>query len=308
MDITPRDVNYFLAVVEHGRLAKAAEACHVTQPALTKAIQRLEAECGLILFERDARGMRLTAEGERFKEVAQLLGRRYENAIQVAANVRAQQSGLLRLGSTDATRASIVPSTLSALLRQRPGLRATLQIRRSDQLALAVVQGQLDVAVIPTYGAAPEGCDHVKIGQDPHLPVMSARHPLAGRSRLAPADLMPYRWINGAHDSAGFQNLGALFARHQLPAPIVAVEVEYASESVLSLVRNSDMLAMIPRSFFRATDQLDFRVVPIPDFHIDRSVLCITRAGMERSPLTAAFCDLLLQQAQAAPGGGSDPL
>jgi len=305
MDITPRDVTYFLAVAKHGRLAKAAEACHVTQPAITKAIQRLEAECGLTLFERDARGTRLTAEGERFREVAESLARSYEEAMRVAANVRAQQSGLLRLGTTDSTRAGLVPLTLSALLRQRPGLRATLQIGQSDLLVRAIVEGHLDIAVVPTYGPPPEGCDHVNVGADPHLPVMSAKHPLAGRSRLVPADLMPYSWINTAQDKTGFQSLSALFARYRLPAPTVAVEIEYASEAVLSLVRTSDLLAMIPRSLFRETDRLDLHQVAIPEFFIDRSVMCLTRSGVERSPLTAAFCDLLMLQAEARRGGAS---
>jgi DNA-binding transcriptional LysR family regulator len=299
MDITPRDVNYFLAVARHGRLAKAAEACHVTQPALTKAIQRMEAECGLTLFERDARGTRLTAEGERFREVAESLNKSYEEAMRVAADVRAQQSGLLRVGTTDTTRGGLVAGTLSVLLRQRPGLRANLLIGRSDQLVHAVLEGQLDVAVAPIYGAPPAGCDHVKVGEDPHLPVMSAKHPLARRAPLAPTDLMPYGWIHGAKDSAAFRSLSALFASFQLPAPTVTVEVEYASEAVLSLVRTSDMLAMIPRSLYRAADQHGLHLISIPEFHIDRTVLCLTRSGAERSPLTTAFCELLMAQTEA---------
>jgi DNA-binding transcriptional LysR family regulator len=299
MNITPRDVNYFLAVARHGRLGPAAKACGVTQPALTKAILRLEAECGLVLFERDARGMQLTPEGRRFNEVAEQLGKTYEEVLRVAADARAEQSGRLRLGSTDTTRVGLVSLVLSALVRQRPGLRATLQIGRSDQLARAVADGHLDAAVIPSYGEPPEGCDHVEVGEDPHLPVMSTMHPLARHSRLAPSDLMPFNWIHGARSSAGYQSLKALFARFELPAPTVAVEVEYASETVLSLVRASEMLAMVPRSLYRAADQHGLQLISIPEFHIDRSVLCLTRSGTECSPLTKAFCDLLMVQTKA---------
>lgn len=298
MNITPRDVNYFLAVAHHGRLAPAAEACHVTQPALTKAIQRLEAGCGLILFERDARGTRLTAEGARFREVAESLSRSYENALRVAANVRAQQAGLLRVGCTDVTRASLVPATLAALLQRRPGLRATFEIGRSDQLAAAVRDGRLDVAVVPTYGEAPMGCDCLRVGDDPHLPVMSAKHPLAHRERLTPRDLTPFGWIHAAQDSAGVRSLNSLFARFQLPPPTITVEFEYMTEAALALLRESNLLAMIPCSFHRVTDQHGLRLLDIPDFKVNRPVYCLTRSGTEPSPLTQAFCDLVAIQTQ----------
>lgn len=299
MNLTPRDVNYFLAVVQYGRLAAAAEACHVTQPALTKAIQRLEAECGLRLFERDARGTHLTAEGARFKEVAESLSRSYENALRVAADVRARQSGLLRVGFTDATRASLAPPTLAALLRQRPGLRATFQIGHADQLVQAVKDGSLDVAVVPTFGEVPEGCDGIEVGKDPHLPVMSARHPLARRAQLAPSDLVPYGWIHSAPNSAAVRSLRALFAKHLLPPPIVMVECEFPSEATLALVRDSELLAMVPRSLYRSTNQHGLHVAEVRGLEVECAVSCLTRADAQRTPLTQAFRELIRQQTHA---------
>lgn len=295
MEIAPRDVNYFLAVVQHGRLAPAAEACNVTQPALTKAIRRLETECGLTLFERSTTGMLLTAEGVRFREVAEALSRSYENAMRVAADVRAQQACLLRVGCTDTTRASLVPATLATLLRQRPGLRASLQIGRSDQLARAV---RLDIAVIPTYGEAPAGCDCIEVGEDSHLPVMSAQHPLAQRRQIMPRYLAAYGWVAAGKDSASLQSIDALFMRFQLPPPIVAVEIEYMTEAVLALVRASELLAMVPRSIYRDTDQLGLQLISIPGFRLERSVCCITRSGAEPSALKTAFCELIAMQTQ----------
>lgn len=293
MNLTPRDVDYFLAVAKHGRLSDAAKACGVTQPTLTKAIQRLESACALVFFERDARGMHLTAEGRRFHEVAEQLGQSYDEAARTAADLRAQQSGLLRLGTTDGTRTALVPVVLAALLRQRPGLRAVLKIGQSDQLVQAVLEGHLDVVVVPAYGALPAGCDHLKVGEDPLLPVMSVKHPLAKRSQLEPTDLTPYHWIGPARNSAGHKSLCDLCARLQLPEPTLAVEIEYASEAVLSLVQSTTLLAMIPRSLYRTTDQHDLRLISIPEFSIDRTVHWVRRSGTGPSPLTQAFCDLL---------------
>ena len=70
MNISLKDVSYFLAVAGTTRLSEAADICEVTQPAISKAMRRLEGELGLTLLERHARGTRLTAAGRQFLPMA----------------------------------------------------------------------------------------------------------------------------------------------------------------------------------------------------------------------------------------------
>jgi DNA-binding transcriptional LysR family regulator len=70
MLFSPADIAYFLEVVNHGHIGRAAKACCVTQPAISKAVHRLEKSVGVALLERGAHGVRLTAEGQLFLESA----------------------------------------------------------------------------------------------------------------------------------------------------------------------------------------------------------------------------------------------
>jgi DNA-binding transcriptional LysR family regulator len=79
MNLSLRDIEYFLAVVEHGNLDRAAAACGVSQPALSKSLQPLEADTGLALLDRGGRGLRLTSAGLAFREHAQRLWAEYRD-------------------------------------------------------------------------------------------------------------------------------------------------------------------------------------------------------------------------------------
>ena len=76
-----RDLEYVLAVEAHGGIGRAAEALDMTQPALTKAVQRVEAQLGVPLFERTTLGMRVTQAGAVFLERARRIRLEYEDAI-----------------------------------------------------------------------------------------------------------------------------------------------------------------------------------------------------------------------------------
>ena len=101
MNIGLRDIGYFLCVAETGSLSRAAETWEVGQPAISKAIRRLELELGLTLLERHARGARLSAAGQNFLPVAKNLHAGHGEAQRLAGEMRAQRAGLLRIGVTD---------------------------------------------------------------------------------------------------------------------------------------------------------------------------------------------------------------
>src|SRR5690606_37050169 len=104
----------------------AATACGVTQPALSKSLQRLEADTGLALLERGGRGLRLTSAGLAFREHAQKLWAQYRDAVRHAMELRVGEAGLLRVGATGATMDAYVMPALQRLLPLRPALRVQL--------------------------------------------------------------------------------------------------------------------------------------------------------------------------------------
>ncbi len=290
-----RDIQYFLAVARSGLLSVAADEQGVTQPALTKAVRRVEAEFGLQLFERSARGMVLTSAGLRVAEQARRLQADYADTVMLAEEMRAQQSGLLRVGVTDTTAGNRVAAALGALLSQRPGLRVRMRVDRSDTLAGAVREGELDLALVPAYEGQPLDAERTKVDNDPMLPLVRAGHPLARRARVGLADVAGYGWISGPANSAASKAIAEIFARHKLAAPRVVMEVPFASELNLSVLAATDLVALVPRSFMRHAEDHRFTVLPVAALRVPRAVVLLSRPGATWTPLMEALRDSLLR-------------
>jgi len=108
--ITPpmfiRQIHYLLALSKTGHFGRAAELCHVSQPALSTAIQHLEEELGVTIIRRGQRYQGLTVEGERLLQWAKILAQDWESMKQEAAQCSKQLTGTLRIGA--------IPTTLAA--------------------------------------------------------------------------------------------------------------------------------------------------------------------------------------------------
>ncbi|MDF2139939.1 hydrogen peroxide-inducible genes activator [Paenirhodobacter sp. CAU 1674] len=159
MRITLRQLSYLIALERHRSFSRAAEAVHVTQPALSMQIRELETELGLSLIERRPRDIRLTRAGR------MVLAR----AEAIEAELRALQAearrgqGSLNLG--------VIPTIAPYLLpRALPALRASAALRlreaRTEALLADLNAGRIDAAIIAT--PAPE-CHEVPLGEDRFL-------------------------------------------------------------------------------------------------------------------------------------------
>ncbi|NIM42457.1 MAG: LysR family transcriptional regulator [Hydrogenophaga sp.] len=294
MSIAIQDIQYFLAVAEAGRLSGAAEELGVTQPALSKAMQRVEAQFGLQLFERRARGVVLTSAGIRVAEQMRKLQADYADIVLLADEMRAQQAGLLRVGVTDTTGRNRMIAAMASLLKQRPGLRVRIRVDRSDALAAQVREGTLDLALVPAYDGQALGSERTKIDNDPLLPLVRAGHPLARRSRLSLKDVAPFGWMIGPEHSAAYRALQAVFSHHGLAAPTIVVEVPFSSEMNLAMLAATDLLTLVPRSLLQNTASARFAELPVAALRIPRAVVLLSREGSPWSPLMRTLRDQLL--------------
>jgi DNA-binding transcriptional LysR family regulator len=146
-------VRYFLAVCETLNFTRAAEICHVAQPSLTRAIQKLEDELGGPLFCRERNNTHLTPLGQRMKpHLAQLLSAA-ESAKAEAESVRKREKIALTLG----VMCTIGPSRLVGLIEmldhRLPALELTLREASGSQIIANLLAGDLDIALLgmPDY-------------------------------------------------------------------------------------------------------------------------------------------------------------
>ena len=301
MPLAIRDIEYFRAVARSGLISSTALELGLTQPALTKAVQRVEEEFGTRLFERSATGVRLNSAGLR---VAGQLGRlqaQYADAMLLAGDMRANRAGLIRVGVTDITAGNRLSTALASMLAHRPGLRVRVRVDRSDALAAQLRDGELDLALVPAYAGQDLQAQVLCVAQDPMLAVVRADHPLARLKRPTLADVARFGWVMGGEQSAAYQVLRQLFQSRQLPAPTIMVEVPFASDFSLSLLASTDLLTLVPRSFSRHMDRQRFALLPIRELELERSVVLLSRLGGSWSPLMEALRDALLRQAEEGP-------
>ena len=153
VDLDPAHLRSFLAIVRYGGYHRAADALHLTQPAVSRHIRRLEEQLGEPLFARRGRGVELTTYGERAAgELGDLLAAHDQT---VARLQRAGTgSGPFVLGAIENVVDPILPDMLSAMREELSGRPLQLRVDRSLQLVERVARGEVDAAIVADIGDA----------------------------------------------------------------------------------------------------------------------------------------------------------
>ena len=147
----------FREVAVRGSISRAAEELCVSQPAASQCIRNLEEQLGIELFIREARGVRLSREGELIlKHITEGLGALL-GAEKLAENLKDLSRGTIHIGSSDTLTGHILPRPLSRFRRKYPGIRIHISNQTSLAIAGAVSEGSIDVGVVslPLGGRSP---------------------------------------------------------------------------------------------------------------------------------------------------------
>ena len=145
-------LRYFCEACRSKNITRAAASLHVSQPAVTMAVQALENEFGLKLIERGERGFSLTADGEFFYREAQAILSRGDALTEAMDERRRLGEASLRFGSTPMAGAGITKNLFFALGKERPPLSVNLLEGGRAQLLRLLEDDLLDFALMPTEG------------------------------------------------------------------------------------------------------------------------------------------------------------
>jgi DNA-binding transcriptional LysR family regulator len=188
----------------HGSFSHAAERLGYTQSAVSRQIALMEQAAGQALFERQARGVRLTEAGRVVVRHAEVVLGELDAVQQQLQDIAARPAGRLRVGAFSTAMAVLVPHAIAALSR---ATHVTLREGLSPGLAKAVARGRLDLAVV-TGVVPPEGVEVTPLLEDPLFVATSLGHPFAGQPSVTGAALRGQRWIAGSAEP-GTTLLGA---------------------------------------------------------------------------------------------------
>ncbi|MGC4366571.1 LysR family transcriptional regulator [Hydrogenophaga sp. R2] len=156
MNIAPRQLRMFLTLSDTLNFSKAAEQLFISQPALTKAIQDLEEELGLTLFERTTRSVRLTPGGARMAVVARSVLGEYEAGLQRFQSSAEREAAQLAIAAWPSLAHVVLPSVCATLERQRPGARITLIDAANSTCLQRLLNHQADFALASVAPTHPE--------------------------------------------------------------------------------------------------------------------------------------------------------
>ena len=173
-----RHLRAFVALAEERHFGRAALRLTMTQPPLSTAIQQLEASVGARLFERNSRGVALTAAGQALLPQARALLAQAANAAREARDVGQGLAGRLHIGFAGTVLYRGLPEVLRRFAADHPRLRLTLQELSSSEQLVELVHDRLDLGFVHT-ARVPAGFSQIRVSSQAFMACLPAAHPLA---------------------------------------------------------------------------------------------------------------------------------
>jgi LysR family transcriptional regulator, hydrogen peroxide-inducible genes activator len=148
VNVTLRQLRYFNALARHVHFGRAAEACVISQPALSMQIKELEGALGAVLLERSARQVRLTKFGEEAAERVRNILRSVDELGDVARASRERLVGRLRMGMIPTIAPYLLPSVIANLTREFPEVDVHVREALTPKLIQELEDGRIDTAIV----------------------------------------------------------------------------------------------------------------------------------------------------------------
>lgn len=239
-----RVLHHFLNVADAGNITTAAETLNISQPALTKSIQKLESEVGSKLFVRVPKGVKLTKAGEILLHHTRVMDNEYRHANERIAQLSGTELGTLRVGAGPIWLVKLLPPVVASFQKSYPEVRVSLMGGVISTLVPALVSGDLDIICVSLD--FPDRTDVVKMPlfTIKYSLIVAPCHPLASEKNVTTEDLHQQRWLvlNGDYAT---QRISAFFATSGIQQPKISLETT-SIYSLLETLRCGEYVAHIP--------------------------------------------------------------
>ena len=288
----------FLAIAETGSLTASARKLHISQPALSRELKAFESRLGVTLFERHAKGMRLTQAGEVLRRYAERLFELERAAEAAMGDVAGAQRGRLSIGASNTIGTYVLPRVLAAFRRERPQVQVTLFIGNTEQVSQGVGDMRFTLGFI-------EGPLHAKglhteiFQRDEIVPVACPEHPLFRRRQLSAGDLSGEPLLMREHGSGTRELVAEMLRRHQI---LEGGTMEFGSAEALKRAAvYGGGIAWLPRmSMVSELREGTLRELPVKALKIIRPLMVLSRERGPLEPVAEVFLHLLRQSAGPA--------
>lgn len=286
------DLRVFLAVFDLGTFHKAAESLNISQPALSRRIQGLEARLGTHLLERSTRHVAPTAAGRKLEPIARRMLDEFDSSLMSLAGVGERQSGQITIASIPSAATFLLPQVIKQFNRRYPLIRVRV-LDRSPQEALdCVMLGEVEFG-INMIGSAETELTFSHLLDDPYVFVCRRDHALARKRKVSWHDLAGDPLIRIGRPNSG----NRAFLDNALAKPKVQLDWFYEVNNLttaLGLVEAGLGASILPRLATPHGSHPIISVVPIHPFEVSRVIGIVERRKGRLSPAARSFRDILL--------------
>lgn len=292
MNISVKQLRGFVAIAEAGSFAEACEHLHLSQPALSASIRKMEESLGGQLFARSTRSVVLTPEGAEFLPVARRLLMDWNEGFEDLRGLFALQRGKLSIAAMPSFASNCLPRTLVALVQRFPNININVQDIVMEEVISAVQSGRVELGITFEPDSM-DGLDFQPLFNDRFIAILPPQHHFATDAEVAFADLLSYtlvslnrgsstrRWTDNAIDEAG-RKPPHIFEAFQLT-------------TVGAMVVAGAGVAVVPALCQQQMEALGAICVPISHGGIERQVGIFTRRRQALSSPAQKFVELLIE-------------
>ncbi|HSI47194.1 MAG TPA: LysR family transcriptional regulator [Ideonella sp.] len=294
MNFDLSDLRAFLAVADFGSLRAASDNLHLSQSALSRRIDKLEAALGVKLFSRTTRKVELTMIGRTFVPKARSVMRELQDALVGIQDASERISGQVALACVPSAVGYFLPTAIRQFHAQYPRVRMRLIDEATADVLLAVARGDADFGV--TYiGSQEPDIDFQPLLKESFVVACSVGHRLAKYKRIKWKELADDDYITLAQGSGNRFLIDQ--ALSQAPVgPRWFCEVRHVP-ALVSLVEAGLGIGVVPRLAMPPRGHSTLVSIPLEEPEVTRTIGLIKRRGRELVPAAQLFYDMLLDGA-----------
>ena len=290
---TLKQLQYLVALKDHGHFGRAAEACFVTQSTLSAGLRELESLIGVVLVERTRRGVRFTPLGSRIAEKAQRVLREAEELGDLARAAGKPLSGELRMGVIPTIAPFLLPRLLPKLRAEWPDLKLYLREETTPAACDSLHRGHIDCILL----ALPYQCGDIEVADlfdDPLFVAFPSGSP-EPPARIAPAAIDEMRLLLLEDGHCLKDHVLAVCNRPELRAE--AAMLGTSLHTLVQMVDNGLGITMLPKMAIDAGILENTRIIarPLDTPRPSRRIALVWRSGSPREKefrmLAEALCD-----------------